>query len=44
MCRAFGRAIALAIEYDSNKSEWTFRTRGFDFDFAARVFDGAFIE
>jgi hypothetical protein len=44
VCRTFGRALASAIEYDPNKSEWTFRARGIDFDFAARVFDGAFIE
>lgn len=34
----------MAIEYDREKSDWTFRNRGFDFDFAARVFEGPFIE
>jgi len=31
-------------EYDGKKSERTFRERQIDFDFAARVFNGDFIE
>jgi uncharacterized protein len=31
-------------EYDDDKSERTFRDRRIDFDFAARVFDGDFVE
>ena len=31
-------------EYDDEKSKRTFRERQIDFDFAARVFDGDFIE
>jgi hypothetical protein len=34
----------MGVEYDPQKSDWTFRTRGFDFDFAAKIFDGPFIE
>jgi hypothetical protein len=32
------------IEYDSDKSHWTFRERGFDFDYAARIFEGTIFE
>ncbi len=31
-------------EYDDDKSEWTFRERQIDFEFAARVFDSDYIE
>ena len=31
-------------EYHDGNSEWTLQERGSDFDFAARVFDGEFIE
>lgn len=34
----------MAYEYDERKSEETLRDRGIDFDFAARLFDGQFIE
>jgi uncharacterized DUF497 family protein len=34
----------MGYEYDDDKSERTLRGRGIDFDFAARVFDAAFIE
>ena len=32
------------FEWDEDKSNRTLQDRGFDFDFAARVFDGAYIE
>lgn len=32
------------FEWDEGKSEATFEERGIDFEFAARVFDGAFLE
>jgi hypothetical protein len=34
----------MEYDYDEEKSEATLRERGIDFDFAARVFDGDFIE
>jgi uncharacterized protein len=34
----------MEYEYDDEKSEATLQDRGIDFDFAARVFDGDFIE
>jgi uncharacterized protein len=34
----------MAYEYDEEKSKATLRERGFDFEFAARVFEGDFIE
>jgi uncharacterized DUF497 family protein len=34
----------MEYEYDEEKSEATLHDRGIDFDFAARVFDGDFIE
>ncbi len=36
--------MGMDYEYDDDKSERTFRDRRIDFDFAARVFDGDFIE
>jgi uncharacterized DUF497 family protein len=27
------------FEWDATKSDWTLRTRGFDFEFASRMFD-----
>ena len=32
------------FDWDEAKSEATLRTRGFDFHFASRVFDGSFFE
>jgi uncharacterized DUF497 family protein len=32
------------FEWDEAKSDRTFEERGIDFDFAARVFDGAYLE
>ncbi len=36
--------LADEFEWDSAKSDWTFRTRGFDFATAALVFDDIYIE
>ena len=32
------------FEWDQEKSDWTFRVRGFDFDTAALVFDDVYTE
>jgi uncharacterized protein len=32
------------FEWDEAKSEWTRRVRGFDFDYASRIFDGPTLE
>jgi uncharacterized protein len=37
-------AIGMGYEYDDEKSARTLRERGIDFEFAARLFDGDFIE
>lgn len=32
------------VEWDDNKSDWNVKHRGFGFDFAADVFDDAYVE
>jgi uncharacterized protein len=34
----------MEFEWDEAKSEWTYRQRGFGFDYVARMFDGPVLE
>ena len=34
----------MSIEYDQDKSDWTLENRGFSFAYAARIFEGPFVE
>lgn len=34
----------LQFDWDTNKSDWTLENRGFDFEFASRIFAGVTVE